>query len=62
MTDECESTCPYCNEPVQLEVDRSGGLRQNYVEDCPVCCRPWQVVTRWSPRGECTVELRRLDD
>ena len=35
--------CPYCGEPVELDVDAGGGSRQSYVQDCPVCCRPWQV-------------------
>ncbi|MEM9694069.1 MAG: CPXCG motif-containing cysteine-rich protein [Myxococcota bacterium] len=40
---ECESTCPYCFEKVEVWVDASAGSSQRYVEDCPVCCRPWMV-------------------
>lgn len=40
---EVEAVCPYCGERVELWVDESAGARQRYVEDCPVCCRPWQV-------------------
>jgi Cysteine-rich CPXCG len=34
-------TCPYCGEVVEiyLEPDVVGTL----VQDCEVCCRPWQV-------------------
>jgi hypothetical protein len=34
-------TCPYCGEQVEiyLEPDVMGTL----VQDCEVCCRPWQV-------------------
>lgn len=31
--------CPYCNESVELVVDRSQG-NHDYVEDCSVCCQP----------------------
>ena len=37
------TTCPYCGEPVEVAVDSLGGATQEYIEDCPVCCRPWQV-------------------
>jgi hypothetical protein len=35
--------CPYCGEPIELLIDEGGGEHQEYVEDCPVCCRPWEV-------------------
>ena len=35
--------CPYCGEPVELLIDTTLP-RQQYVEDCEVCCRP-MVVT-----------------
>ena len=44
-TTEFSVTCPYCGEQVELylEPDVMGTL----VQDCEVCCRPWQVhVTR----------------
>ncbi|MCK5383340.1 MAG: CPXCG motif-containing cysteine-rich protein [Gammaproteobacteria bacterium] len=31
--------CPYCGEPFETSVDSSAGSQQ-YIEDCPVCCRP----------------------
>ncbi len=31
--------CPYCGERVEALLDLSAGDQQ-YVEDCPVCCRP----------------------
>lgn len=31
--------CPYCGESFETVIDSSGGS-QNYIEDCPVCCRP----------------------
>ena len=35
--------CPYCGEPVEVQVDDGGAASETYVEDCPVCCRPWTV-------------------
>ncbi|MBT8117798.1 MAG: CPXCG motif-containing cysteine-rich protein [Gammaproteobacteria bacterium] len=31
--------CPYCGEHFETNVDTSAGS-QDYIEDCPVCCRP----------------------
>lgn len=55
-------SCPYCGEPVEVDVDPSGGEEQSYIEDCPVCCRPWQVEVRQDPEGDWTVALQTTDD
>ena len=31
--------CPYCGESLEILVD-SSIRRQDYIEDCEVCCRP----------------------
>ena len=31
--------CPYCGEWLEIVIDRSV-RRQEYIEDCQVCCRP----------------------
>lgn len=36
-------TCPHCGEHVDTDPDLGGGLVQEYIEDCPVCCRPNRV-------------------
>ena len=41
-------TCPYCGETTSISVDPGGGSFQQYVEDCEVCCNPWQVNVRFS--------------
>jgi hypothetical protein len=57
----CSSQCPYCGEPVEVAVDEVGVSEESYVEDCPVCCRPWQVqVLRDGP--EIAVQLSRDDE
>jgi hypothetical protein len=55
-------SCPYCGEPVEIDVDESGGSRQVYVEDCPVCCNPWQVEVTHARDGEWRVTLRTSDE
>jgi hypothetical protein len=36
--------CSICGVENETLIDPSAGLRQTYVEDCAVCCRP-QVLT-----------------
>jgi hypothetical protein len=40
MIEEASYTCDGCGEQIVIPVDASAGRRQEYVEDCPVCCRP----------------------
>ena len=40
MTDEASYICDSCGEEVVVPIDPSAGDRQQYVEDCPVCCHP----------------------
>jgi hypothetical protein len=42
---EHEFACPFCGEPISMLLDLSVD-RQDYVEDCEVCCRPIQVHYR----------------
>jgi DNA-directed RNA polymerase subunit RPC12/RpoP len=40
MIDQASYRCASCGEEIVTPVDPSGGSRQEYVEDCPVCCNP----------------------
>jgi len=62
MSEFCELSCPYCGEAVDLDIDDGGGSRQSYVEDCPVCCQPWQVMVTRDRNGEWSAELRTTDE
>lgn len=57
-----EVSCPYCDEPVEVLIDEGGGEQQDYIEDCPVCCQPWQVDVRQGPTGEWSVLLLTADE
>jgi len=35
-------TCPYCGEPGSVDFEEEEGDAE-FVQDCAVCCRPWQV-------------------
>jgi DNA replicative helicase MCM subunit Mcm2 (Cdc46/Mcm family) len=37
---EAAYVCDSCGEEVVIPVDLSQGLTQEFVEDCPICCRP----------------------
>lgn len=54
--------CPYCGEPVDIDVDEAGGSRQSYVQDCPVCCQPWEVQVTQDRSGDWDVALRTADE
>ena len=62
LVTEAEVTCPYCGEDATISVDPGGGEEQDYVEDCPVCCRPWVVHLRWDDSGAVDAWLEASDE
>ena len=57
--------CPYCGEPAEVDVDEVGPPDERFVQDCDVCCRPWNVhVIRGGDEesGATYVTLSRDDD
>lgn len=62
MATNVDSSCPYCGEDVQLDVDEGGGTRQRYVQDCPVCCQPWEVEVQRDADGDWSAMLRTQDE
>jgi hypothetical protein len=54
--------CPYCGESFETPVDESAGS-QEYIEDCPVCCRPIEFqVEIGLDDGAVSITARRDDD
>lgn len=45
MDDQFEIECPYCGEVVQVYLEPD--VRGSFVQDCEVCCRPWDVRVVW---------------
>jgi len=54
---ESSVQCPYCGEIVEITLDSGGGKVQQYVEDCAVCCQPWNVTVRFEPDGSASVTV-----
>lgn len=60
-SDFAQVDCPYCGEMFEITVDASAG-RQEYVEDCQVCCKPVQVSIRMGADGAPCIVARREDE
>jgi DNA replicative helicase MCM subunit Mcm2 (Cdc46/Mcm family) len=39
LNDEATYICDACGEEIVVPLDSSQGSSQEYIEDCPVCCR-----------------------
>jgi hypothetical protein len=53
--DEASYICDACGEEIVVPLDLSAGLSQEYVEDCPVCCRPSVIHVEIEEGGEVRV-------
>ncbi len=51
MQEDSTYLCPACGELIVIPVDISAGSRQEYVEDCPVCCRPNVLIIEVDDEG-----------
>ena len=49
--------CPSCGEPLEILID-SSIRRQEYIEDCQVCCRPMTLKVTIDEDGGIQVEAR----
>ena len=57
MDDEAQVQCPYCYEWLELYVDPE--TTGSYVQDCDVCCRPWQVWVSRDEDGQLQLQVDR---
>jgi hypothetical protein len=62
MPEPLPLNCPYCGESIELNVDEDGGSRQTFVQDCPVCCQPWEVQVTRDRDGDWNATLRTADE
>ena len=58
---EITISCPYCGEVITILVDGSVE-KQQYIEDCQVCCRPMDIRMNVSANGSCQIEARDEND
>lgn len=54
--------CPCCGARVEIALDPGSGSRQQYVEDCEVCCRPWEVSVTYADDGSAEVVVEAAED
>ena len=59
--EEYTFACPYCGAEISMLIDTSV-RRQNYVEDCEVCCQPWSVRVTIDRDGTAQVDVQALDE
>ena len=57
--EEASYICDACGEEIVIPIDLSAGQSQEYVEDCPVCCRPNIVHAEIGEEGEVRVWAER---
>ena len=55
MQDEAIYICDGCGEDIVIPLDFSAGSSQNYVEDCPVCCRANVIHVEIDDHGTATI-------
>ncbi|HJY87415.1 MAG TPA: CPXCG motif-containing cysteine-rich protein [Candidatus Acidoferrales bacterium] len=53
--------CASCGEWNETNVDESAGSRQNYVEDCQVCCKPNLLHISWDNGAQQFVMTAELE-
>lgn len=41
MDSQFNLTCPYCGEEVEIYLEPD--VRGTLIQDCEVCCNPWQL-------------------
>ena len=58
VREEASYICEACGEEIVVPIDLSAGEEQEYVEDCPVCCRPNVVHVEVDGDGEPRVWAR----
>ena len=52
MNPEANYICGECGEEIVVPIDLTEGSSQEYVEDCPVCCRANVIRVEIDPDGE----------
>ena len=55
MDDEATYICDACGEEIVIPIDPTAGSSQEYVEDCPVCCRASMICVEIDEDGEVRV-------
>ncbi len=62
LSDEAGYICNSCGEEIVVPLDYSEGQRQEYVEDCPVCCNPNVIFVDFDSDGQANIWSRAEQD
>ncbi len=54
--------CDGCGQDIVIPLDISAGHDQQYVEDCPICCRPNVIRVTLDPQGNVSVSSSAEQD
>lgn len=49
---EASYVCDVCGESIVIPIDCSAGESQEFIEDCPVCCRPQMIRVEIDEAGD----------
>ena len=55
VDDWAEVECPHCGEAVGIYLDPE--TRGSLVQDCEVCCRPWELYVDRDREGRLSVRV-----
>ncbi|AFH49903.1 Hypothetical protein IALB_2198 [Ignavibacterium album JCM 16511] len=60
--DVLEWTCQYCGVDNSVWVDLTIEGKQDFVEDCRICCRPNRIIVVRDYDGNVMIEARPIDE
>ncbi|WLD12778.1 CPXCG motif-containing cysteine-rich protein [Planctellipticum variicoloris] len=55
MREDASYICDSCGEEIVIPLDVTQGASQEYVEDCPVCCRANVIHVEFDDDGDARV-------
>lgn len=59
LPEDASYACDSCGETIVVPIDVSQGSSQDYVEDCPVCCRPNRIHVELDDYGAVRIWAER---
>ncbi|MEX1040985.1 MAG: CPXCG motif-containing cysteine-rich protein [Pirellulaceae bacterium] len=62
MDELTEFVCDYCGEEISVPLDDYARGPQEFVLDCPVCCRPSLVIVEVDEEGRIDIRAERSQD
>ncbi len=54
--------CQYCGIHNTVDVDLTINVKQDFVEDCRICCRPNRIIVLVDQEENVSIEARYIDE